>query len=538
VRALILTFLLYLTLGAAPALGHVAFTVGNGFGYDLAEGSTGRGHVAFLANEEPADRVHYCRIASGAAGGCDGASKILDFPGPTAGAVAVGHEAQVFALGSRVIIIASCSSCGSGGGDHTYRWASASNGTTMGAPTEIGNLVLNGQGFYIGTGDIALGVGGALFQAMDPAPRETTQVDLSGGAPFVSSPTVAPAGGKAVYAVNNLDAVKYSVFNDPSPGATTATEYNTIGNWQTGKLLPGAEPGNSETHLSSGPTGVFLSYRNVGAGANHVALRRFDLATDNFAAPAYIEGTNPIDVNTLEYPYHSQDTAGRLHVVWRSGYDGGRLRYTISHDGVNFAATATIDSIEGEAYLGPIVEAGPTSAGHVVWQNADGTIRGKVVHAGPEVVNDAVPPTISGFAMSDRTLTRGQGATFSFTSSEAGTAVLTIEKKVPGLKLKKKGKKKLSCLPKTKSRLRKLRKSLARTSSGRKLAKKVKRRRCKAFKRIGTIRQPVSDGRNQIVFSGRIAGRKLSRGTYRARLVVTDNAGNASRPRTITFRVR
>jgi hypothetical protein len=47
----------------------------------------------------------------------------------------------------------------------------------------------------------------------------------------------------------------------------------------------------------------------------------------------------------------------------------------------------------------------------------------------------------------------------------------------------------------------------------------------------------VTPGQNTIVFNGRIAGRALRRGRYRALLVITDSAGNVSRVEQIRFRV-
>ena len=66
----------------------------------------------------------------------------------------------------------------------------------------------------------------------------------------------------------------------------------------------------------------------------------------------------------------------------------------------------------------------------------------------------------------------------------------------------------------------------------------LRKRRCRAWKRIGRIRQEVLRGRNEIVFNGRVAGRRLSPGLYRAQLVITDAAGNVSRTETIRFRVK
>ena len=62
-------------------------------------------------------------------------------------------------------------------------------------------------------------------------------------------------------------------------------------------------------------------------------------------------------------------------------------------------------------------------------------------------------------------------------------------------------------------------------------------RRCMRYARIGAFRQRANAGRNRKRFSGRIAGRRLSPGRYRATLVATDAAGNASKPKRVAFRV-
>ena len=49
--------------------------------------------------------------------------------------------------------------------------------------------------------------------------------------------------------------------------------------------------------------------------------------------------------------------------------------------------------------------------------------------------------------------------------------------------------------------------------------------------------QRVTAGSNTIYFSGRIAGRRLRPGRYRALLKITDTAGNVSRVERIRFRV-
>lgn len=150
----------------------------------------------------------------------------------------------------------------------------------------------------------------------------------------------------------------------------------------------------------------------------------------------------------------------------------------------------------------------------------------------PSPSPDVLTPAVAGGTIGRSTLTPGQGTTFGVTSSEAGLAVLAFEKRFAGLKGKRKGKN--VCLPKTKKRLRALRKQAGSKSAyGQLLRKKA----CQGYQRIGTIRQQVKAGRNAIAFNGRVAGRKLSKGRYRVKLTITDAAGNTSRAETIKFKV-
>ena len=141
-------------------------------------------------------------------------------------------------------------------------------------------------------------------------------------------------------------------------------------------------------------------------------------------------------------------------------------------------------------------------------------------------------PTVGGLTVGDATLFPGQGTTFSFNSSEAGLAALTVQKRVPGLRMRIRGR--LRCVPQTRRRLRALRRQAGGDAAFRVL---LRRRRCTAYKRIGSIRQTVTPGRNTINFNGRIAGRRLRPGRYRALLKITDSAGNVSRVERIRFRV-
>ena len=152
--------------------------------------------------------------------------------------------------------------------------------------------------------------------------------------------------------------------------------------------------------------------------------------------------------------------------------------------------------------------------------------------AGPGGGPDTTRPTAGGFSIGDSTLFPGDGTSFSFNSSEAGVAVLTIQKRVKGMRVRIRGRRR--CVPQTRARLRALRRSAGSDAAFR---RRLRRSRCTAYKRIGSIRQTVSPGRNTIRFSGRIAGRRLRPGRYRALLVITDTAGNVSRVERINFRV-
>jgi hypothetical protein len=534
---------------ASPALGATPFTgPTNGSGWDLAVGADGTGHAVWLT-EETGDRVQYCRVPAGGAA-CDGESDLLSFPtGATANAQG---SAQVFTpAAGKVVIFASCWQCGLGGTtDRVFRWISNNNGVTFGGAVEVGRIELGGQAAYLNAGDMGLGTEGTTFQGMDDGPS-LAEVNLGGGFPFVYSPAAAlvPGTAKAVYAVNDLDTVKYAVFEDGDGGGIDAGDLNTAGYWTTPNFLPAAEGDNDETHLSSGSSGVFLTYNYFVPGDSRVGLRRFDPVAETFGGVVHVEGPSVIDNNGAGYPHHSQDAGGRLHFVWRTLYDGGRLRYRRSDDGgATFTPVGNL-AIK-ETFIEPIVEAGPTGTGFAIWgYGAGGATTIRIVPIDPQFEadptaggpggpggsggTDTSEPTVGGFTVGDRTLAPGAGTTFTFNSSEAGRAVLSFHKRVKGLKVRQRGRRR--CVPRTKRRLRALRRSAGSPATYRRL---LRARRCKAWKKVGEIRRDILAGRNEIVWNGRVAGRRLSPGLYEARLAVIDGAGNVSRTEKLRFRVK
>ena len=67
--------------------------------------------------------------------------------------------------------------------------------------------------------------------------------------------------------------------------------------------------------------------------------------------------------------------------------------------------------------------------------------------------------------------------------------------------------------------------------------RKRKGRRAKKFIRIGAFAAVAAAGPNRRRFSGRIGKKRLKPGRYRATLIATDAAGNASQPKRLPFRV-
>jgi hypothetical protein len=530
---------------AAPAA--TPFTAGSGSGHDLAVGGDGVGHLVWIRVDAGEDDVFYCRVPAGGSA-CDGESIGLEFGDTGAPDVPDSNgSAQVFApAADKVVVVASCTQCGAGGTtDRTYRWVSTNNGVDFAAPVEVGNdLTVDGQAGYLNTGDIALGVGATNFMAMDAATITSQDFNL-GDFPVSAHPAVVPGpdASQAVHALTNgAGSVRYAVFNDPALPVTEA-DLNAPGNWDDLNGLPAAESSNSETHLSSGGNGVLLSYlANFTVGTARVGLRRFDPATDTFGAPTHVQGLSHIERNGLDFPHHSQDAGNRIHFVWRTLHDGGRLRYIRSDDGgATFTAAANLAL--RESFQDPLVEAGAAGTGFAAWRTTGGEIRIVPIDPQPEGAAagpggggpggiDTSDPSVGGFEASDRTLTPGAGTEFTFTTSEAGQSLLTFHKRVKGLRVRQRGRRR--CVPQTRRRLRGLRR---RADSRAEFRRLLRRSRCKTWKKVGQIRREVLAGRNTIVWNGRVAGRRLSPGLYEARLTVRDAAGNVSSVERLRFRV-
>jgi hypothetical protein len=523
---------------ALPAAAQAAtpFSAGSGSEPSVAVGSDGTGHVVWGTSGDN-DQVGYCRIAAG--GQACNRTELLSFGASTAANNA--GRARVFTpTPGKVVIVAGCWNCPTGIVERTYRWISTDNGTSFGAPVEIGSGTET-EGFGLWLDDLGIFVGATASRAK-AATAGGEGIQYASGGLFVYGPEIArvPGTTKLVAATNDLDVVKFGVYGGAGPHTIPA--FNNVANWTIDQTLPSPEGDNSDTALNSGPNGVFLTYDYFVANDSRVGLRRFDPTTNAFGGATYVEGGDAIDDASLDQPDSFQDASGRIHVAWRSLYGGGRLRYRVSDTtGASFTPAANLAT--QDTFHEPEIAAGADGKGFATWTaGVTGAIRVVALDPVPEPAapgggTDTTPPGISGASVGDRTLFPGQGTTFRFRSTEAGVAVLTFEKRVKGtkVKVKRKGKKaKTTCRAATRKRLSALRKKAGSPRAYRKL---VRKRSCKRWARIGRIRQNVRVGVNTIAFNGRIAGRKLTKGQYRGRLVITDAAGVASRTETIRFKV-
>jgi 6-phosphogluconolactonase (cycloisomerase 2 family) len=152
---------------------------------------------------------------------------------------------------------------------------------------------------------------------------------------------------------------------------------------------------------------------------------------------------------------------------------------------------------------------------------------------GPEATTTAsldTPPAISGLAVTNKTFAVGiarrnnkwaaqpsrlkkvkRGTAFRYRLTERARLRFTIERKRPGRRVGGK------CRPSTPANR--------------------KRKKCTRFKQVGRIRAAGKRGKNRTGFSGKLKGKNLQPGRYRATAVATDSAGGKSTPRRVSFQI-
>jgi subtilisin-like proprotein convertase family protein len=222
-------------------------------------------------------------------------------------------------------------------------------------------------------------------------------------------------------------------------------------------------------------------------------------------------GGQPLGPGTIEVTSSPQTAA--------SGSDFGPVATTVA-----FARGETIKTVPIRALTDGALEApetleltigeGTDDAAPGVAATARVTVRDATAASSPPPPSpstnvDALAPTISGLALTNRRFRVGRtgtalaarrapvGTTFRYTLSEEATVAIVIER---------------ASKARGRSRTRWVRAGRALTRAG-------------------------NAGRNTVRFSGRIGRRKLRPGTYRARFLAADAAGNRSRTAGVRFRV-
>jgi hypothetical protein len=135
----------------------------------------------------------------------------------------------------------------------------------------------------------------------------------------------------------------------------------------------------------------------------------------------------------------------------------------------------------------------------------------------PPAPPDVTAPTISRlrvsrerFPLASRSAAKG-GTTFRYRLSEAATVTVTLRRRSVGRKVAGK------CRSRTRANRR--------------------RPACIRYRRVGRFRQHGAAGRNKRRFTGWLGKRRLHTGTYRARFVAIDAAGNRSRSKAVHFTI-
>ena len=368
-------------LAAAIAVPHAQaatpFTAGSGDDPSLAVGSDGSGHVVWTMRGVD-DRVGYCRVRrEGEA--CERTQE-LAFEAPAA--LLMTAPAVFTPAPNKVVIASSCANCVAGAGTTTFIWTSTNNGQSFGAPQRL-RVFSGGAGLSSGIwlDDLGIYVGqGSRVGASAAATLPTPGIDLtptSGTSVFDPVLARVPGTDKLVAAVNDLATIHYAVYT----GAGSVAALNDPGNWLLGRSLPAPEGDNDETVLSSGPSGVFLSYAAFAPTGIRAGLRRFDPVTNTFGVPQYLNGDDPFDRHTFGESTTFQDPSGRMHVAWRLIVDDNRLRYRVGDPNTREFSPAANIALR-ERFVNPKLAAGADGKGFAVWDASSDAIR--VVRLDPQ----------------------------------------------------------------------------------------------------------------------------------------------------------
>jgi hypothetical protein len=209
-----------------------------------------------------------------------------------------------------------------------------------------------------------------------------------------------------------------------------------------------------------------------------------------------------------------------------TGQPGESLAFGANVLDVWSPVTSIWDFGDGSTAAGPAAgHIYPNSGVYAASITATDSEGNSATRAAPVRIADTIAPAVRSFGVTNRVFAVGRrstasvaqrrrvprGTAFRFRLTEGGSARITIERARPGRRLRGRCRK-----PSTRLRARP---------------------RCKRWVRVGALQRRVGGGTGRVKFSGRMRGRALVSGAHRAVLVVTDAAGNSSRPARVRFRV-
>jgi streptogramin lyase len=395
----------------------------------------------------------------------------------------------------------------------------------------------NGAAFWTESGTAVNAQGGVVRRTADGTITSSSRltnpvaIALAGEVPVIGTQSMANGNGAACTA----DVASLSLgcrFSDPAavsrqtsivvaPGGqlwTTAFEENRLRSFQLGAQAALGQPplANATVDLppNSGPLRAVLGPD----GALWVTMfnaNRIDRI-----------GLNPFSITPFQLPPGLKGphdiTVGPDGALWFTEFQGNQIgRITTSGQITEFPIPTP-----GSAPYGIT-----TGADGAIWftQNATGSIGRLVLDrpgqaggpagggGGGGISDQAAPRFTEGLAVTRSSFRAGtgsqRGTTFEFSLSEPGRVAITIERRA-GTGRRVNGR----CMTRT------------RRNRGRPT--------CTRYTSVGTLRADGRQGENALRFSGRLNGRTLGSGTYRATAVATDAAGNASGPSRVTFTVR
>lgn len=483
-----------LVAAAAPSSAQAAtsITIGNGFKPGVAVDPAGTAYIAWYGPEANTSTLRFCRLPRGA-GACAITQNIAT-PGTSL------SRPFVTVSGSRVRVVSYRYGLSGSPFAQVYEFISTNGGASFDSGRPIGSPPFD-EG-VLGPGD-TLSVAtnafseGLVFQNM-PLEGSSSAGDaravLSSDHPYNGSVGLIDASTPLVVFANGSSFAQFRRYDrSGSP--------NDAANW-----TPAVDIGYADyARLAGGATGLFMI---AGTASNAIVARKWDGST-------FTPGVTIARSGDDAQQHLTQDAAGRLHAVFpRTDAKGDlALAYATSDNGTAWRSKDLFTSRPGAGIFELRAAVAPDHLGIAAFRTRPvaGAEEIRVVRIGPV---DSSAPRISRPSLSRRRFrARGKnaGTKFRYRLSEAARVRLTIARRSAGRRVGGK------CLKGTRGRRG--------------------RPRCVRYPKVGTLSRRGKSGVNTTKFTGRLNGRPLPAGRYRAALTAIDAAGNRSVSRNLSLTV-